>query len=61
MEDCSKKGKIALRGILILLSVPLILMFREYINDVFSMFYIVIGCIISLKFMIPYVYCVMKK
>ena len=61
MHDCSIQGKKALKGFLLLLTISIILLLKEYINTKFAIFYILLVLFFSLKWIIPYIFCIMES
>ena len=61
IEDCTKKSKKALLGILIFISMILTPEFVEYINNTILIIYVIFGGIYGLKIIFPYYYCVMNN
>ena len=61
IEDCSKKEKQALRGVILFMSIILIIMFKDYINMTLGIMYIVFVGIYAMRGVLPYVYCLMNN
>jgi len=61
IEDCSKKSKKALVGVVLLFVVILIANFREYVNITLGLMFIFFFGIYAGKVIVSYVYCLGKN
>lgn len=61
MEDCIKKEKKAIFGMLLLFSILLVVLLKDYINIVLALVYLLAVFIMFIIWTIPYVRCLMEN
>lgn len=60
IDDCSKKKKKAVVGLLFLISIVVVPSFKQYINIGIGIVYLIFAFIVSFSLLFPYLRCLME-